>query len=564
MSLEDDISIPPGLATPEARVWIDAQESRILRTLSRLRELRNSLAPVRVLPDDVLTTIFTLLSQSDTWTSYPTDLTPLPQSTAHRIPTWLAVVHTCQRWRRLALSAPTLWTEVDFGIDKSRGFQLSRYFIRLSANATLTLSLLKDRQDLAEITDLTLQELYRVSELQVSLRAPKMAGFVARLNARAPALEALCLRQEYGRRWLKTTDALVVPDLLNGYAPRLRQLTLKLVSVPWTSPLLRDLTALDLSHGNPQVTPTIDQFLSVLEACPQLLSLRINEAGPILPEGVRYPDPTRYVSLPYLRRLVLAGNCADVAHMTAHLILPSTTILRLSADISDETQDFSDLLPRDTSRLGPLGALELAQVTAEDEMLVSVTSTAGSRVDVALDLWFTATDPDARSEDSPAFGKLASALRHTPRVRRLLVAEPGVAKQLEWVRVLGGAKGLEELLVSGKNEGESNAPGNFLWALTCGDEEGMCCPNLKKLFIHALDVADEDVMGALVGMLEIRKRECVPVKTLHLHAPRSYTAKTISMLSEHVVLTLEEGDPNIALQELYTPIGFPQPIDPLH
>lgn len=566
MDSESDISIPPGLTVPAARAWIDAQETCLLRTLSRLRELRNGLAPIRVLPDDVLITIFAILSQSDTWISYPTDSTPLFQSTAHRKPTWLAVVHTCQRWRRLALSTPTLWTKIDLGADRSRGYQISQYFLRLSTNATVSFALLKDRQDLAEIADLTLRELYRVSELQVSLKAPKLASFVARLDVPAPALEVLCLRQEYGRRWLNPTDALVPSNLLNGDAPRLRQLILKLVSIPWTSTLLRGLTALDLSHGNPRVTPTIDQFLSVLEACPRLLSLRINDAGPMLPPDTHYPDPSRYVSLPNLRSLVLAGKCADVAYMAAHLVIPQTTILRLSADITDEAQDFSDLLPRDASRLGPLDALELAQASAEDEMLVSLTSMARSRADIALDLWFTSADPMERSEVSPAFRKLASALSYTPRVKKLAVVEPGAAKPLEWVKVLGAANRLEELLVSGKSDEGSNAPENFLWALTCdaGDGTTMCCPKLKKLFIHALDVGNELVMDALVGMLEIRKQEGVPIKMLHLHAPMNDTAQTILMLSDHVALTLEKGDYNVALQDLYTPIGFSQPIDPPH
>jgi hypothetical protein len=341
----DDIQIPPKLSRAEALAWMDEQEEKLKRVLSKLRMLRNALAPVNSLPDELLLSIFSLLSSTDAWTARPRGGS-----------LWLSVVGTCQRWRNIAHSFPPLWSRIDFGNDVSK-LRYAHHFIRLSGDVPLKVSLYRDRNrtTMDEITGILLPHLSRIENLQFTLRGSNIHQLLPVLTCSAPLLRVLCLRQDASSRslLLERQDSVMIPRIFDSDAPLLEQLTLKHVSVNWTTSIFQGLSVLDIASENPIYTPTMESFLDVLDACPKLQALRLVDAGPELPRGtVEYPEPLRSVHLAELRRLTLSARCINVAWIAAHLEVPSSTVLRLSSDMESDAEDLSHLLPRNILKLG--------------------------------------------------------------------------------------------------------------------------------------------------------------------------------------------------------------------
>ncbi|KAI0039420.1 hypothetical protein FA95DRAFT_1504207, partial [Auriscalpium vulgare] len=69
-----------------------------------LRQKHNAILPVERLPPEILRIIFTSCAEIDP----PLLFAPLPKT---RIG-WLAVTHTCRRWRDVALEHSGLWAQV--------------------------------------------------------------------------------------------------------------------------------------------------------------------------------------------------------------------------------------------------------------------------------------------------------------------------------------------------------------------------------------------------------------------------------------------------------------------
>ncbi|KAF9052125.1 hypothetical protein BJ165DRAFT_1340854 [Panaeolus papilionaceus] len=104
-----------------------------------------------------------------------------------------------------------------------------------------------------------------------------------------PSLEVLSLTRAnvYFARYRQAfmPSQLVAPLALFGghVAPRLRSIALTGVHMEWAQPPFHNLTSLELKYHSLQVTPTLEQFRAICNACPDLRSLTIMGWGPQLP-----------------------------------------------------------------------------------------------------------------------------------------------------------------------------------------------------------------------------------------------------------------------------------------
>ena len=135
------------------------------------------------------------------------------------------------------------------------------------------------------------------------------------LNTPAPHLELLELSWDGAEsRELCIT---LPSDLFAHQAPKLRHVTLADCTVPWNSPLFRDLTHLDIciptvkpaAPSDLLSIPTLKRLLDILEAMPSLQVLALENCLP-------RPEPTassRVVPLRHISKLSLNGSASEIA-----------------------------------------------------------------------------------------------------------------------------------------------------------------------------------------------------------------------------------------------------------
>ncbi|OCH92223.1 hypothetical protein OBBRIDRAFT_727220, partial [Obba rivulosa] len=83
-----------------------ASEDALKSAISLLRRIRNSRQPVNRLPAEVLANIFHYLAYPDF--NELNDYRPPDAGSYHK--SIVPVIHTCHRWRSIALATPSLWT----------------------------------------------------------------------------------------------------------------------------------------------------------------------------------------------------------------------------------------------------------------------------------------------------------------------------------------------------------------------------------------------------------------------------------------------------------------------
>ncbi|ETW84688.1 hypothetical protein HETIRDRAFT_473409 [Heterobasidion irregulare TC 32-1] len=308
----------------------DEEISALLMVLASSRMRRNRFLFVSRLPPELLARIFSFSAAIDP-----------PSSSALG---WITVTHVCSHWRQVALDHSTLWANVSLEI----GSRWSDEMIQRAKLAPLIIT--PPRFFTQAVSEIAVRILHshlgRTTELRLTSRKvflPPMETF----TASAPLLEEVCISSihEYVR---------LPNDLFGHNAPRLRSACFRGCIIPWSSPLLRNLTHLDIalsSQGSNMDTapnlPSHEEFFDLLANMCRLESLSIEEYFPrSLPEAtassrMRYP----VIKLPHLSVLGLTGQWSDCAPVLRSIEVPATS--RISLDCLDLDSNIFDsvLLP---------------------------------------------------------------------------------------------------------------------------------------------------------------------------------------------------------------------------
>ncbi|KAJ7148926.1 hypothetical protein C8R43DRAFT_1007669 [Mycena crocata] len=253
------------------------------------------------LPNELLSTIFISAieqhchDESNPFTTSPTTIS-----------------HICRRWRQVALSTGSLWTNIVLTFPTSNE-QLTRTLTWLGRSKTYPLDILMDFRDQEwdweedthgfrwEDMEAVLRLLlpfsprWRTIELFTDTWAPIFA-FLLRTRAVGSSLN--CLEKLHLARcneYFATKDEIFEPTALSQHlplfggsealVPRLREVSLSGVHIDWSAPL-GNLTKLELKYHAANVMPSVTQFAQILTACPDLEVLTIVGCGPKLPAAV--------------------------------------------------------------------------------------------------------------------------------------------------------------------------------------------------------------------------------------------------------------------------------------
>jgi hypothetical protein len=309
---------------------ISAVEKEVDAASQLLRSLRNTLAPISLLPPEVLARVFHFLALEE------------PPCSGEPNLGWIGVTHVCRLWRQVALGDSSLWARIE-GFSEYTEW-ISEMLSR-ARNAPLDIDIDFDEVPSLEVLHMLPPHLSHSRELCLHyLSNIHSDGVRGIYTQEAPALEhfelvvsvtSLIAFQEFGGK-----------TLFKGQAPRLRTLILAQVLIPWsliprgqltrlTIGLLFELSVADVpSYGD------LNQLIDLLANSPELEVLVL---GCCLPSQLAHFQHGRTIHLPRLARLCLGGSSSRITNLSKMLKLPSSTKLHFHC-IYENTPTHNDYL----------------------------------------------------------------------------------------------------------------------------------------------------------------------------------------------------------------------------
>jgi hypothetical protein len=201
-----------------------------------------------------------------------------------------------------------------------------------------------------------LDHLSRTRILHFRAKPDAMDRLLDKLRSPAPLLESLRLCVP------NYTNAFIIlqEDAFDNTTPRLRQVELSQCRFSWDTPLLSALTHLALHHVN--ITPTMDQLLSVLRKMPLLQTLILVGSCPVSNSAAE-----RVVTLSQLSNLELSSPVLRCANLLNHISHPPNARLKLKcASDTSAYLDLSSLYPTlGRTRGGSDGTMQLQTLVVE-------------------------------------------------------------------------------------------------------------------------------------------------------------------------------------------------------
>ncbi|KAH9978417.1 hypothetical protein BJV77DRAFT_518170 [Russula vinacea] len=214
--MDSDITVhfPPENARIAAIHAIDKEIDEQLKVVDDAKELlrsqlarRNALAPISLLPPEVLVRVFHFLVFEDLAFSGELNLG------------WLRATHVCQFWRQVALDDSSLWATIS-GIPRNTEF-ISEMLAR-ARNAPLNINIYLDGTSGQEVLYMFPPHLSHTRELRLHGPSMLLPGSFRGICCReAPALEHFELRTPAVNSFIAVRD-LGGTTLFKGQAPRLR------------------------------------------------------------------------------------------------------------------------------------------------------------------------------------------------------------------------------------------------------------------------------------------------------------------------------------------------------
>ncbi|KAG6332406.1 hypothetical protein ID866_6685 [Astraeus odoratus] len=319
---------------------------------------RRHRAAIQYLPIEILSEIFK-------FTTYSFD-------DLHDVLDHLTVIsHVCRRWRQVSISTSSLWTTI-FLCHPLTSLQLSRAATWLSRSSTRPIDIHMDFRDPSwdwdehnhsfgwQAMETTMRLLiphahrWQNVELYTDTWAPMFTflSYTARIKS-APCLQDIQLARcnayfaARGESFQPANMALPVAWFGGGLGfSDLHRVSFSGVHVDWAKSGLRGLKVLELKYHAREVMPTVDEFYTVLGACPQLERLTVLGWGP------RF-DPTQKMALPVAPLLHLedlALGFIDVDNIMNFLTMISVPNMR-SFSIEDVAVTLDPSNTQDASRL---------------------------------------------------------------------------------------------------------------------------------------------------------------------------------------------------------------------
>jgi len=497
-----------GMAKLDARAWIDKKTRILQQSMMALKTIRNNLADVDNLPDEILVEIFRQLAFVDR-PFFAVD--PIEKKSLKVRTSWLAVARVCRRWRNIALDTPKLYSIID-----ARNTAITRMFLKRSRN--IPVDIYMQSISLSTNVDGIMTEIMphfsRVREFQFRARYQSMLALMSHIESlAAPMLETLHLEQTAVRRMLALNEAIVIHNIFGSRTPTLRRLYLAHISIPWTSPIYAGLTELHLLLQHPSTSPSVGTFVRVLENCPLLEALTLVRAGPsVHSDLLEYPPPLQTVELaPLLELYLQLSRPIDTQYVIAHLVIPPAATITVFCQL-DSDQDFSAVLPRDCDGLKGFSHIRRLRLYVEDVQSIILTGYTKSSAKV-LNMSLFIGESEGMLKPRLFFSQLEHFFPLSQLEDLQVVNCAAHISSQKYIEVLSKLSSLTHLTAS---EVSPARQGQLLTALSSplGSNEGVVCPSLKVLRLSGLD--GKEVIDDVARTCQFRASKGSALDAVHI------------------------------------------------
>ncbi|KAH9846357.1 hypothetical protein C2E23DRAFT_744311 [Lenzites betulinus] len=304
------------LSIPHLREALHSLESKMATLLSerdrleaRLEQAVRLQSPVQRVPNDLLSTIFTIAVLDG------------EEEDSITLSNFMLV---CQYWREVAVNTPMLWTRIAMGTHRS----VDRALLKLDRSRTAPLHISLDfsprmehgtvsTESIITAMDLMRPAIWRWKTFHLTVPSrPQAHVALTRCKEQAPLLEVVSIHVAHSMQ----EDHYSTPPLplFERYTPRLRSTSFTSFNFNWDPALLNNLRVLKLGGYWNGFSPSVDVILTTLRGCPQLEELVLRNMSDVDPEScaslisdsseqddyalARVSD-TRTIHLPRLRRV---------------------------------------------------------------------------------------------------------------------------------------------------------------------------------------------------------------------------------------------------------------------
>ncbi|KAI0089395.1 hypothetical protein BDY19DRAFT_101654 [Irpex rosettiformis] len=246
----------------------------------RLREYRNSLVPVNLLPPEILSAILVFHALGCSIPVTETSASPMSISTPAVQRRSLTLSHVCRHWRDIALKTTPLWRRTLLSMRPGAdGIWLQR-----SLSAPLNVEISSRGRSASDLWDRVSPHLDRIRTLKINHGTLRTSlASLRRFTTPAPMLESLQLTiTEYSR--IHSIPLLKLPTLFGGRMPRLKHLDLGYYTI-LSDNHFENLTYLRFHNQTYRTVAEIEGMFSVLEASPHLEQLSFRRCYFLPPEA---------------------------------------------------------------------------------------------------------------------------------------------------------------------------------------------------------------------------------------------------------------------------------------
>ncbi|KAH6914757.1 hypothetical protein BKA70DRAFT_1256976 [Coprinopsis sp. MPI-PUGE-AT-0042] len=230
----------------------------------------------------------------------------------------ISILHTCQRWRNVALYCPSLWS---FIMDIQPSWMA--FMIQRSKPVPITLRL--SRTYFEPLTEETeglvcdiLSQTSRLASLTIASTSASMAKRASHIQY-APNLHTLNLNLRYYDEGLSTLS------LLSGGAPRLRTLVLDCCRLPSNLELFKNLSVFHWKGIFQPLYASPFEVLSALEQMSNLVELELT----VPLAGIDQVMFSQEIAFPKLQSMRVRGHAFldDCSGLFQHLAIPKSASL---------------------------------------------------------------------------------------------------------------------------------------------------------------------------------------------------------------------------------------------
>ncbi|KAI0338058.1 hypothetical protein BDW22DRAFT_828969 [Trametopsis cervina] len=334
-------------------------EASLLRIREKTAELDALIAPILVLPDEVLGVMFEVTSKPE---FEPSTSSYISWHSERRPPLPIILASVCRRWRHIALGNSSLWTNIYLTPWQPRmwtALALSRADHQLlDVTIDYCTEYSPKGEALAQLLDVAYPYMERWKSLTIVTHHAEVLRYMAsRLrNAHAPNLSNL--RLSLTGSGPPGNQVVSLPVMFQEGAPALTGVHVDSVGMAWQSQPFVGLTILDLRWLWNEAKLSYPQLHNLLAASPALKKLVLRGLYVDLTPAAIYP----IISVPSLTDLELSGD--NVSSMLSLLDVPALEELALAnvdeAEFRDLMRSFDIPTRRQYPRLRSLHLLNVS------------------------------------------------------------------------------------------------------------------------------------------------------------------------------------------------------------